>query len=209
MQITLGGNENVPRKVTAVIGSYQPGRIIDSAVEEILSAAEECGAEVTRIYLRDRHLEFCTNCRACTQQEGSRRGACPLADDMDAILDRLERSDAMVLACPVNFGTVTAVMKRFLERLVCYACWPWGTASPKIRNEQRDKRAVIVVSSAAPALMIRLMTGTVGLLKKAAGLLGAKTIGVVTIGLAARREKQDIAVGARKKARHLGKKLVS
>ncbi|MDD2320786.1 MAG: flavodoxin family protein [Geobacteraceae bacterium] len=200
---------NVPRKVTAIIGSYRAGRIIDSAVDEILSAAEECGAEVTRIYLRDRHIEFCTNCRACTQQAGIRRGACPLADDMDAILDQLELSDAIVLACPVNFGTVTAAMKRFMERLVCYACWPWGTAGPRSRNKLHHKRAVIVVSSAAPAMMIRLMTGTVGILKKAAGLLGAKTVGVLTIGLAALQEKQDIAAGARKKARHLGKKLVS
>jgi multimeric flavodoxin WrbA len=200
---------NVPRKVTAIIGSYRVGRIIDSAVDEILSAAEECGADVTRIYLRDRHVEFCTNCRACTQQEGSRRGACPLADDMDAILDQLEQSDAIVLACPVNFGTVTAVMKRFTERLVCYAYWPWGTAGPKIRNEHRDKRAVIVVSSAAPSLMIRLMTGMVGLLKKAAGLLGAKTIGVLAIGLAALQDKQEISAGARKKARQMGRKLAS
>ncbi len=200
---------NGPRKVTAIIGSYRQGRTIDIVVEEILAAAEECGAEVTRIYLRDHHIEFCTNCRACTQQEGSRRGACPLADDMDAILDQLERSDAIVLASPVNFGTVPAVMKRFMERLVCYAYWPWGTAGPKIRNKQRDKRAVIVVSSAAPSLMIRLMTGTVGLSKKAAGLLGARTVGVLTIGLAAQREKQEIADGARKKARQMGRKLAS
>jgi NAD(P)H-dependent FMN reductase len=200
---------NNPRRITALIGSYRKGRIIDTVVEEILSAAEECGAEVTRICLRNRHIEFCSNCRTCTQQEGIRRGACPLADEMVDILDELERSDAIILASPVNFGTVTAVMKRFLERLVCYVFWPWGTAGPKIRNNPRDKRAVIVLSSAAPALMIRLLTGTVGLMKKAAGLLGARTVGVLTIGLAAREEKQGIAESVRKKARHLGRKLVS
>jgi hypothetical protein len=49
----------------------------------------------------------------------------------------------------------------------------------------------------------------VGLLKTTAGLLGAKTIGVLSIGLAAGESKQDIGERARKKARRLGKKLAS
>lgn len=26
----------------------------------------------------------------------------------------------------MNFGSVTAIMKRFIERLTVYAYWPWG-----------------------------------------------------------------------------------
>ncbi len=197
------------KRVVAIIGSCRRGRTVDTAVEEILAAAADCGAAVTRIYLRDQAIEFCTNCRACTQREGIPRGACPHADDMDGILDEIERTDALVLASPVNFGTVTAFMKKFLERLICYVFWPWGAAAPKARNSRNDKRAVIVVSSAAPALLTRLMTGTTGILKKAAGLLGAKTVGVLVIGCAALAERRDISAGVRKKARRLGKRLVS
>lgn len=197
------------KKVTAIIGSYRQGRTVDTVVEEILAATAEHGAETTKIFLRDRSIEFCTNCRACTQQEGIRRGACPHADDLDEILDEIERADALILASPVNIGTVTAVMKKFLERLVCYAFWPWGTASPKARDLRKNKRAVIVVASAAPAVMTRLLTGAAGILKKAAGLLGAKTVGVLVIGLASLREQQELSAGVRHKARRLGKKLVS
>jgi multimeric flavodoxin WrbA len=114
------------KRVTAIVGTYRKGGIVDSAVDEILTAAGEEGAETAKIYLVDRYIEFCRNCRACSQQEGHKRGECPIADDMSAILDEIDRSDAVVLASPVNFGTVTAVMKRFIERLVCYAWWPWG-----------------------------------------------------------------------------------
>lgn len=200
---------NGRKKVTAIIGSYRQGRMIDTAVEEMLAAAAECGAETTSICLRDRSIEFCINCRACTQQQGIRRGACPLADGMDDILDEIEGADALILASPVNFGTVTAIMKQFLERLVCYAFWPWGTASPKARSPLKDKRAAIVVSSAAPAVMTRLLTGTAGTLNKAAGLLGAKSAGVLIIGLAALREQQELSASVRHKARRLGRKLVS
>lgn len=201
--------DHAPITVTAIVGSYRKGGIIDAAVDEMLAAAREAGAEATKIHLMDKRIEFCTNCRSCMQQEGGWRGECPLADDMAAVLDALDRSDAIVLASPINFGTVTAVMKKFIERLACYAYWPWGMNAPKMRNERKEKCAVVVASSAAPALIARLSTHTVGLLKKSAGVLGARTVGVLFIGLAAQQPRQEIGERTRAEARRLGKKLAS
>lgn len=198
-----------PCKITAIVGTYRKGGAIDSAVDEILASAREAGEETTKIYLIDRHIEFCNNCRACTQQEGDLRGQCPLKDDMNELLDEIERSDAFILASPMNFWTVTAVMKRFVERLICYAYWPWGKHAPKLRKIPKTKRAVVVISSAAPSFLARLMTRMVGLLKDCAKLLGAKTVDVLFIGLASGEPKPDIGSRARKRARRLGKKLAS
>jgi len=198
-----------PVRIAAIVGTYRKGGVIDQAVDEILASAREEGAQVTKIYLVDTQIEFCTNCRLCTQQEGAARGICPIADQMSAVLAVIEDADAIVLASPVNFGTVTALMKRFMERLVCYAYWPWGMGAPKVRNRQMSKRAVIVVSSAAPAFLARIMTPVVKLLKQAAGLIGAKSVGVLFIGLAAREKRHDPGPGVRKKARLLGKKLAA
>ncbi len=195
-------------QITAMVGSYRKGGIVDSAVDEILAAAKEAGADVTKVYLIDKHVEFCRNCRACMQPEGPQRGDCSLADEMGAILDQIERSDAFVLASPMNFGTVTAVMKRFVERLACYGYWPWETAAPQVRNKQKGKRAVVVASSAAPAFIARLSTQIVGLLKKCAVLLGARKIDVLFIGLAAKQPAQAISEATRQRARRLGRKLV-
>ena len=197
------------KRITAILGTYRKDGVIDSAVDEILAAARDAGAETTKIYLIDRHIEFCTNCRTCTQQEGDRRGPCPIADDMKGLLDEIEQSDGIVLASPMNFWTVTAVMKRFMERLVCYAYWPWGALGPKRRKVLKTKHAVVVISSASPSLLARLMTRIVGLMKGCARLLGAKKIDVFFIGLAAGAPKTDIGARARKRARRLGKKLAS
>jgi multimeric flavodoxin WrbA len=194
-------------KIIAIVGSYRKGGVIDSAVDEILAAAVEEGAETEKIYLLDKHIEFCTNCRQCTQKEGLTRGECPINDDMNAILDSVERSQAIVLASSMNFWTVTAIMKRFIERLVCYAYWPWGKAGPKMRSTRKDKRAVVVYSSAAPSIMARLLTRIIGLLKTSANLLGARTIGVLSIGFAAGQPHQEISQRTKTKARRLGKKL--
>jgi NAD(P)H-dependent FMN reductase len=198
---------NHPIKITAIIGTYRKGGIINQAVDAIIESAKEEGAEVEKIVLLDKHIEFCNNCRACTQEEGPRPGKCPIADDMNGILDQIERSDAIILASPMNFWTVTAVMKRFIERLVCFAYWPWGKAAPKMRSNQKTKRAVIVASSAAPAFLARLVTRMVGLLKSVAGIFGAKTIGVLFIGLAAAEQHPTLSDRNIKKAHRLGKLL--
>jgi len=196
-------------KITAIVGSYRKGGMIDQAVEEILAAAREEGAETAKIHLLDKDIEFCRNCRTCTQVEGPDRGACPLVDEMGAVLDELEESDAIVLASPMNFGTVTAVMKKFIERLICFAYWKWGMMAPKTRNKEKPKRAVVVAASAAPAILSRLSSKMVGLMEDGAGLLGAKTIGVLFVGMAAREQRQEIGERTRQKARRLGEKLVA
>lgn len=194
-------------KVVAIVGTYRKGGVIDSAVDQILEAAGEEGAEVEKIYLVDKHIEFCSNCRTCTQQPGDTHGMCPVRDDMSTILDTIENADAFVLASPMNFWTVTAVTKKFIERLVCFAYWPWGVPAPKARNVPRTRRAIVVASSAAPAPLARIVTRMVGLMKSAARLLGAAKIDVLFIGLAAQEPHQKLSSRVCKRARRLGKKL--
>ena len=196
-------------KVTAIVGSYRKGGIIVQAVGEILAAARETGAETTTISLMDKHIDFCRNCRACTQSEGSGRGVCAIKDDLDAVLREIEASDALILASPMNFGTVTAVTKRFIERLICLVYWPWGQMAPRNRIREKSKRAVIVTASSAPAFVYWFISDIVGLLKTAAGLLGAKTVGVLFIGLAAGKQQPELGERQRRRARRLGKKLVA
>ena len=196
-------------RVTAIVGTYRKGGVIDTAVDEILAAAGDGGAETRKIYLIDKEIEFCTNCRTCTQEAGEKRGACVIADDMGSVLDEIESSQGIILASPMNFSTVTAVTKRFMERLVCYVYWPWGARVPKERILKKGKQAVVVSSSASPAIMSRLTTPILGLLKNAVKLVGARPIGVLFIGLAAGEEKHDIGRQARARARRLGRRLVS
>ncbi|MCR4413083.1 MAG: flavodoxin family protein [Thermoguttaceae bacterium] len=196
-------------KITAVVGSYHRGGMVETAVDELLAAAQQQGAEVHKINLLDAHIEFCANCQSCTQEAGPVRGTCRLRDDMAAILDRLDASDAIVLASPMNFWTVTALMKRFIERLVCYGYWPWGAMAPKARVRRKTKRAAVVVSSAAPGWLARYFTSIVKLLKGAASLLGARRVDTLCLGLARHEPDSALSDRARAKARALGKKLAT
>jgi len=194
-------------KITAIVGSYRRGGIVESAVDEILAAAAEGGAEVEKIHLLDRRVEFCTNCRACTLEAGAGRGRCSIQDDVPAILDALDGSDAILLASPVNFWTVTALMKRLVERLVCYGYWPWG-GTPKSRR-RRTKRAAIVLASAAPALAARWGCGAGRLLRRVAQLLGARRVEALWIGLARPSPEAGLPESARARARALGRRIAA
>ena len=193
--------------IVAVVGTYRKGGVIDTAVDTLLEAAREQGAQTTKVYLIDKKIAFCTNCRRCTQEPGTARGICVLDDDMPPLLDAIAAADAIVLASPMNFGTVTAVTKQFIERLVCYAYWPWGTAAPHERNPKKEKHAVIVIASAAPAIMARPCSGMVKLMRKALTLLGTKKPHLLFIGLAAMKRQARLSPRVQRKARILGAEL--
>lgn len=198
-------------KVIGIVGSYRKGKTIDSAVSAVLEGAKAKEAETKKIYLIDKHIEFCKNCRSCTQDNiEARRGKCVQEDDMEDILTEIDSAEAIVLGSPVNFYNVTAIMKRFIERLLPYAYWPWGKAAPVPRIAKADKRAVTVTSSACPAFIGRIaFRGTLGLLKAAAKCMGAKVTKSLYFRPVAGREDSQLSEKALLKARKAGEKLVS
>jgi len=196
------------RKVVAIVGSYRRGGSVDSAVQAILEGAREKGAETHTIYLTEKHIEFCTNCRSCTQEPGPERGSCVQQDDLNSILNEIEQADAIVLGSPVNFWNVTAIYRRFLERLVGYAYWPWGNPAPAQRNKVRTRKAALVASSAAPGFCIPLLTGAARALSATANLFGAKTVGRLWIGLSAMKPDQPLSRHTLARARRIGLRLV-
>jgi hypothetical protein len=198
----------MPPKILGIVGSYRRGGTIDKAVSEVLAAAGEAGAEVEKIYLLDRHIEFCTNCRRCTQVVGPEPGPCIHDDDMTGIIAAIEGADALVLGAPVNSGSVNALTQRFIERLVGFTFWPWGERAPKLRRKgQPPKPAVLVTSTAMPALLARFTTGAMRTLKLAAEVVGARPSATLYAGLAASEERQALDPRLVHRARRAGRRL--
>ncbi len=194
-------------KIVAIVGTYRKGGMTDSAVDAVLAGAKDAGADITKLYLLDEHIEFCRNCRTCTQLPGLEHGECVIEDDMRSILAQIEAADALVLGAPVNFFNVTAVFRRFMERLVVYAFWPWTAKGPAMRNPLKRKKAVLVTSAAMPSFLIRWATGAPRALKDTANILGAKTVGKLLIGFAAQKPEAEISERVLLRARKLGQQL--
>jgi multimeric flavodoxin WrbA len=92
------------KKVVGIVGSYRKGGTIDAAVSAILEGAEQYGAKTSKIYLVDKHIEFCNNCRTCTQEKdpAGNRGKCVHDDDMDEILKEVDTPTAWCSAVPLT-----------------------------------------------------------------------------------------------------------
>jgi NAD(P)H-dependent FMN reductase len=195
------------KKVVAIVGSYRKGGTTDSAVEAILEGAREKGAQTQTYYLVCQHLEFCTNCRQCTQTPGEERGKCAQQDDLEMILTDIEAADAVVLGSSINYGGVTAVFRKFMERLIGFTYWPWGESMPKPRKKTLTRKAVLVASSGMPGFFIPLFTGVARTLRLTAKMLGAKPVASLWIGLSAMEQNQQLSAKAKEQARRIGSKL--
>jgi multimeric flavodoxin WrbA len=194
-------------RVVAIVGSYRSGGVADRTVEAVLEGARAMGARTRTFHLTEQHIEFCRNCRQCTQQPGVERGLCRQQDDLEPMLKEIEAADAVVLASPVNYYNVTALFRRFLERLLGYVYWPWGQNGPALRNKLQKRKAVLVASAGMPGFLIPLTTGAPRALRLAARTMGAKPVGKLWVGLAAGEARPTLSAHAVERARSLGMKL--
>ncbi len=190
------------KKIVAIEGSYRRGCITEQMVDAILAAAAKRGAETEKIVLLDKGIEFCRNCRTCTQDKNDiKRGKCVIQDDMQGILDRIDAADAIILAAPVNFSNTTAIMKRFIERLICYTYWPWGKMIPVNRTKESGKKALLFTSSGAPAIINRIiMPAPLKVLKIAADVMGARNKKTIYMGRAGEVKGQTLTASQLKDA---------
>ena len=175
-------------RILAVNGSYRDNGAIDQAVAKATLAAGQAGASAEVVKLRDFPIEFCRNCRQCAQTPGKAPGQCVQQDRMQELIEKIEAADGYILASPTNFSSVTALYKRFMERLVVYGYWPFGTAAPQMRRKATGKRAILIASCAAPGLLGRFSYTTLKQLKITAKTIGAKPVGSLFIGLIAQQE---------------------
>ena len=197
------------KKIIAISGSYRRNGIIESLIDIMLNKIKEDEIEVKKIILKDQDIKYCTNCRKCTQVSGEERGQCIIKDDLESILDEIERADGIIIGSPMNFGSITAVTKAFKERLVCYGYWPWGTrGAPALRKRKSGKRAILLWSCVMPAFIANIITRISKELKEISDILGFKTVGILKVGFMGINEREAIPDKLRKKAERLAKKLI-
>ena len=80
--------KGVGMKILAINGSYRRDGITDQTIDAIFGTAMERGAEVEQIYLTEKNIEFCINCRKCTiDNPEDIHGKCIFNDDNGAIYD--------------------------------------------------------------------------------------------------------------------------
>ena len=83
----------------------------NTLADRVARGVEEAGAEVESLWLHPMDIRPCDACDSCQET-----GVCVLQDDMQKIYPLLERADAIVIASPVYWFTISAQAKLCIDR---------------------------------------------------------------------------------------------
>ncbi|MGV9173182.1 MAG: flavodoxin family protein [Promethearchaeia archaeon] len=104
------------KKITLIVGSPRKNRscnfLIENAIEGVKSTSEDF--DINKIYITDFDLSPCTGCDQCLREPFE----CPLAenDDTHDLEKHLLDADAILIASPTYFGSVSAQIKTLIDR---------------------------------------------------------------------------------------------
>lgn len=82
-------------------------------VKTVLNIAEMRGFETDSVLLSSIEVAPCKACGTCRET-----GFCVLEDDMDAVYEKLEEADGIIVATPVYMGNYPAQLKALFDRSV-------------------------------------------------------------------------------------------
>ncbi|MCK4274320.1 MAG: flavodoxin family protein [Dehalococcoidales bacterium] len=103
-------------KVLGIMGSPRIKGNSDLLLDEALKGAESQGAEVEKIIVDKLKIAPCREYYGCLKD-----GNCVIHDDMDGLYPKILDADAVIIASPIFFYTVSAQLMLLISR--CQALW--------------------------------------------------------------------------------------
>ncbi|MCE1248940.1 MAG: flavodoxin family protein [Firmicutes bacterium] len=151
------------KNVLIISSSPRKGGNSDILCDQFIKGAQESGNQTEKIYFQDKKINFCIGCEVCINNGGT----CAHNDDMEEILGKMIKADAIVMATPVYFYTMDAQMKTLIDRTV-----------PKYREiSNKDFYFIMTAADGRKSATDRTMEGFRGFLSC---LSGAKEKGIIS-----------------------------
>lgn len=100
------------KKILTIFGGPHKNGITAKMLACVENAIKEKGYVVNRINLYEQNIAFCTGCRKCFET-----GECVQKDDAVKIANFLRECDVVVLAAPVYWANVPAIVKNLFDRI--------------------------------------------------------------------------------------------
>ena len=129
--------------------------------EEFKKAAEAAGHQVTLVDVAHKKIAGCLACDYC---HGKGNGACVQKDDMQEIYPLLKEAEALVIASPVYYFTMSAQIQAPIQRVYCM------NKPPKV------KKMAMLLSSYSPGVY----DGATGEYQGIRSYWGVEDAGIVT-----------------------------
>lgn len=100
------------KKVLIISSSPRKQGNSDILCDEFARGVIEGGNEVEKVFLKEKHINYCSGCGYCFEN----RGVCSQKDDMVEMKQKMIDADVIVMATPVYFYTMAGQLKTFIDR---------------------------------------------------------------------------------------------
>ena len=125
-------------RILCIAGSPRRHGNSEQLLDALALGVEEAGGNAVRLVARAAAAGYCRGCNACSEN-----GRCIQRDGMDAVYAEIDHADAIVVATPVFFATVPAVLKTLLDR--CQPYWARRYVLHEAPPDRKRPGAILVV----------------------------------------------------------------
>ena len=100
--------------ILGINGSPRRGGNTDILLDKVLETAGVAGARAEKVILNELKFSPCQECENMPDD-----GTCVVNDDMQAFYKKVDEADAVILASPIFFGSLSAQTKTMIDRFQC------------------------------------------------------------------------------------------
>lgn len=185
------------KRVVIVIGSPRIKGNSSALAQQVAEGIKTSGAKADIFFLQEMEIKPCTACDVCLENSSK---DCIIEDDMKILYPKLRQADALVIASPIYWFTVSAQTKLFIDR--CYALeGPEG-------NALKGKRIGIILTYADPDPFSSGAVNALRTFQDAFNYIGAVITGMI-YGSAEEAGEIRANKDLMRKAYQLGQRIVS
>ena len=123
--------------VLGINGSPRIGGNTDILLDKALEGAKSRGARTEKVILNTLKFSPCQECEDVRDD-----GTCIIEDDMQTLYRKIEEADAIILASPIFFGSLSAQTKMMIDRFQCL----WGAKYILKKSMFKKKRRGCFIS---------------------------------------------------------------
>lgn len=127
-------------KVVGISGSPNQKGFTSLLLDKAMEGARSSGADTEKIILNELEFDPCQECGGCYDN-----GECVLKDDLRPVYKKILSADALVVASPVYFGTISAQLKMMIDRLECL--WVAKHILKKSPARRQSKKGIFICVS--------------------------------------------------------------
>ena len=134
--------QNEAMYLLGINGSPRIGGNSDILLDKALLGAKDNGVRTEKIILNSLKMSACQECAEVRDD-----GTCKVEDDFQSLYNKIMKADAIILASPIFFGSLSAQTKIMIDRFQCYWRYKYIIRKSKTEDREQGRGALILVEA--------------------------------------------------------------